>query len=139
MDFIDDAARCVVRGAREEDDGDADDDGYDTADSFLDDSVVGEQEDEDMGIYRPWVAASVFGGPTAQSGDAPSRRRSVNKNKNKNDVMQEDLSDEDEHAAAAGTAGSNEEEGIDDDRAVVVDRSAYGEAVCAGLLRPCMN
>eukprot|EP01049_Picozoa_sp_SAG25_P023798 SAG25_NODE_10356_length_337_cov_1.079832_1_plen_52_part_00 len=40
MDFIDDAARCVVRGAREEDDGDADDDGYDTADSFLDDSVV---------------------------------------------------------------------------------------------------
>ena len=51
MDFIDDAARCVVRGAREEDDGDADDDGYDTADSFLDDSVVGEQEDEDIGVF----------------------------------------------------------------------------------------
>jgi hypothetical protein len=51
MDFIDDAARCADG---EEDDGDADEGIVEVTSGS-----EGEQEDENMGIYRPWVAASV--------------------------------------------------------------------------------
>jgi hypothetical protein len=99
--FVDDAAQCA-----DDDDGDrsGDDGGYDTSDSFINDSVDSAQED-DFDVEM--------------TGDALGRRHSARPTRYTDTEhaaqLREVLSDDDEFAGAAGTAGSDEDDDIDHD------------------------